>query len=85
MERGRISAHVDYLRRQSTGDDKVRVSMIGDTHDVSFYTRDLNAAVVGADVRFNITKEFVLDAAGSYMVGDHVSGGNATASLRFLF
>ena len=85
MERGRISAHIDYLRRQSTGDDKVRVSMIGDTHDVSFYTRDLNAAVVGADVRFNITKEFVLDAAGSYMVGDHVSGGNATASLRYLF
>jgi uncharacterized protein with beta-barrel porin domain len=85
LERGRISAHVDYLRRQSTGDDKVRVSMIGDTHDVSFYTRDLNAAVVGADVRFNITKEFVLDAAGSYMVGDHVSGGNATASLRYLF
>ena len=85
LERGRISAHIDYLRRQSTGDDKVRVSMIGDTHDVSFYTRDLNAAVVGADVRFNITKEFVLDAAGSYMVGDHVSGGNATASLRYLF
>lgn len=85
MDRGRISAHVDYLRRQATGDDKVRVAMIGDTQDVSFYTKDLNAAVFGADVRFNITKDFVLDATGNYMLGDNVSGGNATASLKYLF
>jgi uncharacterized protein with beta-barrel porin domain len=85
LERGKISAHIDYLHRQSTGDDNVRVSMIGDTHNISFYTRDLNAAVIGADVRFNITKDLVLDAAGSYMAGDRVSGGNATASLRYLF
>jgi Autotransporter beta-domain/Extended Signal Peptide of Type V secretion system len=85
MDRGRISAHVDYLRRQATGDDKVRVSMIGDSQDVSFYTKDLNAAVFGADVRFNITKDFVLDATGNYMLGDNVSGGNATASLKYLF
>jgi len=85
MDRGRISAHIDYLRRQATGDDKVRVAMIGDTQDVSFYTKDLNAAVFGADVRFNITKDFVLDATGNYMLGDNVSGGNATASLKYLF
>jgi hypothetical protein len=85
FELGRVSVYADYIRRDSVGDDKVNVTMIGDNHDVSFFYKNINAGIVGLDATYDVTDVLSFTATGSYTQGDTVSGGNVTGNLKFLF
>jgi hypothetical protein len=59
--------------------------MIGDTHDISFYYKNISAGIAGLDARYEITKGLLLEASGNYIAGSNVSGGSLTGGIRYLF
>ena len=85
FNRGYVNAHISYLNRDSVGDDKVNVAMIGDNRDISFYYKTITAGVVGLDARYDLYKGLSIQASGNYMTGSNVSGGNLTGSIFYLF
>jgi Autotransporter beta-domain/Extended Signal Peptide of Type V secretion system len=85
FESGKISVYGDYLHRDATGDSSVGVTMIGDTHTVSFYYQNLDAVVVGASAAYYITDMVSIEAGGNWIQGNNTRGGNATASVKYFF
>jgi hypothetical protein len=85
FNRGYVNAHISYLNRESLGDDKVNVAMIGDTHNVSSYYKSITAGIVGLDARYDLYKGLSLQASGNYMSGSNVTGGSLTGSIYYLF
>lgn len=82
----RFTGRVGYLNRNSHGDNSVRVSMIGDTQNVSFFYQDINAVYLGAGVNVNLGERVDLFLSGNYLTGkDFDNAGNVTGMLRFKY
>jgi len=84
-EKGSVGVNANFLYRTSVGDDNVNVSMIGDTHNVSNFYKDVKAGVFGLDAHYNVTKSLVIEGSGNLMAGSNVTGGNLTGGIRYLF
>ena len=80
-----VSADIGYMGRSLVGDDKVRVTMIGDVHDVSFYYRDVNAGYLKAKANLNINDNVEASVAASYTNGTNVEGGNVIGAIKVKF
>ena len=74
-----------YFYRSNTGDEQVRITMIEDTRNVSFFADDEGYGFIGADATFNMTESAVLNVGLNGVWGEDASGGNANASVKFLF
>ena len=73
------------MGRSLVGDDKVKVTMIGDVHDVSFYYRDVNAGYLKAKANLNINDSIEASVAASYTNGTNVEGGNVMGAVKVKF
>ncbi len=80
-----VSADIGYMGRSLVGDDKVKVTMIGDVHDVSFYYRDVNAGYLKAKANLNINDSIEASVAASYTNGTNVEGGNVMGAVKVKF
>ena len=80
-----VSADIGYMGRSLVGDDKVKVTMIGDVHDVSFYYRDVNAGYLKAKVNLNINDNVEAGVTASYTNGTNVEGGNVMGAVKVKF
>ena len=81
-----FTGRVGYLTRNSHGDDSVNVTMIGDTHEVSFFNKDINAAYVGAALNLELGERVDFNLSGNYLTGgDIASSGNVTGMIRFKY
>ena len=82
---GKVSVTGDYMHRNNTGDNAVNVTMIGDSHSVSFFDRNVDAAILGADASFDVSNALSLIASGSWTEGSRVSGGSVSGNLKYNF
>ena len=80
-----FSAKVGYFQRDALGDDKVRVNMIGDQHDVPFFESDLNGGYAGIDINMALTDNVDLTLKGDYVNADNASGGSVNGTLKIKF
>jgi uncharacterized protein with beta-barrel porin domain len=59
--------------------------MIGDSHSVSFFDRNVDAAILGADASYDVSNALSLIASGSWTEGSKVSGGSVSGNLKYNF
>jgi hypothetical protein len=59
--------------------------MIEDTRNVSFFANDAGYGFLGADMTFNMTQSAVLNLGVNGVWSGDAAGGNANASVKFLF
>jgi hypothetical protein len=74
-----------YFYRSNSGDSHVSVTMIEDTRNVSFFANDAGYGFLGADMTFNMTQSAVLNLGVNGVWSGDAAGGNANASVKFLF
>lgn len=80
-----FSAQLGYFQRDALGDDKVRVGMIGDEHDVPFFESDLNGGYAGIDIGLALTDNVDFTLKGDYVSADNASGGSVKGTLKIKF
>ena len=80
-----VSADVGYMGRSLTGDNQVLVTMIGDTHEVSYYYQDVHAVYVKAKASLNINKTVQAGVTASYTNGNNIEGGNVMGTVKINF
>ena len=80
-----VCADIGYMARSLTGDDKVKVAMIGDIHDVSFYYRDLNAGYLKARASLNINEKVQASVIANYTNATNAEGGNVMGAVKVSF
>lgn len=83
--RSSITASIGYLQRKLRGSDSVRVSMIGDTHEVPYFAQDLKAGFVGVNYALNLQDNLALNLSANYLSGSEGKGGSIGASLKMKF
>jgi outer membrane autotransporter protein len=76
-----------YLNRDLVTGDSVRVTMIGDTHDVQSLYETHNAGFVRGGLRWDMSEDLALNLAGTYMQGSRsgTNGGNGNISIQYKF
>ena len=76
-----------YLNRDLVTGDSVRVTMIGDTHDVQSLYETHNAGFVRGGLRWDMSDDLALNLAGTYMQGSRsgTNGGNGNISIQYKF
>ena len=74
-----------YLNRSMTGSDSVKVTMIGDTNNVGYFYKDINAGYVKGSASINLGKNVEAAINGTYTKGGDIEGGNASGTLKINF
>jgi len=81
---GSVTTRFGYLQRNLEGDDDVRVTMIGDTNNVPYFTEDLGTGYVGISFRALVDTAY-LEIDGNYMTDGDNKGGSLGAKLNVKF
>jgi hypothetical protein len=82
---GNYTLRGGYWYRSNQGDSSVRVTMIGDTKDVSTFYSDLGAGYAGLDMNFKLGQTAFFSLGVNGMLSSKVSGGSVVGTLNVPF
>jgi hypothetical protein len=80
-----LTARISHLQRSYSGDNLVRVTMIGDTRDISVPNNSMSATRAGLLWKLNLANNLDFYLNGNYIHGSTVKGVDGNASLRLQF
>lgn len=82
---GQLNIRSGWRHRQALGDDKVRVTLVGETKDLNYSAKNRDFLYIGADFDFRLGKHITLGIGGEARSGSGINGfqGRTTLSADF--
>lgn len=74
-----------YLQRDLHGNESVRVTMIGDTKQVPYFTQELQAGFAGLALNLALSKSVTFKLDANYVNGSEGEGGQAGVAVRVVY
>jgi uncharacterized protein with beta-barrel porin domain len=80
-----LTGRVAYISRSSDEQDTVRVTMLGDTRNLSSHYRNFDAVRAGFIWKLNLASDLDLFVNANYLSGSDVKGADGNVALRLQF